>query len=205
MKHCLECGHKLPPSTPKHCPNCGALLAAKAQEKASAPKNFSQQVMDAARVLLGVFLLFAFFLAIIFYPIAQWERSRAAGAQYYSQFTQVSKDFHELEFLAKQYDSLKIDDYTFNRKVAAAADFAARAKHAAVTRGYFATFISANQDALGRWGANHSLARSEMESGNFAVLSAARRMSADLKQFVGAEKNQTRTVLGILTPKYVIK
>ena len=25
------------------------------------------------------------------------------------------------------------------------------------------------------------------------------------KQFVGAEKNQTRTVLGILTPKYVIK
>lgn len=147
--------------------------------------------------LLVALLALAMIFVAILHPIVQWERASSVGGQYYVYLTAFNKDLLELDWLNRQYAYTPLQELTFERKAAAAANFSTRAKEALTSWGYFATFIRQNEGPLRMWNVDPASALSKVENGRTSVRNDASAIVTQLGQFTAkhpdsmARVNQT--------------
>lgn len=139
------------------------------------------------KVLLALFLVFAFLVAAVLYPFAQWDRARIAGEQHFSYLTDFNEDLNELEFLSRQYSSAPLRETALERKLSAAANYSSKARQAVTSWSYFQSFIRQNEGSLRKWSVDTAAALTKVEGGRSVVRSTASRMASELEPLVAKQ------------------
>jgi hypothetical protein len=190
MKYCTKCGSELPQPNPRFCQQCGTKIAVAAaggektgkQDKAKpAGKKTTPAQAAWALALLAAFL----FIALI-WPFTYWEAAGSACTQHYQYLTAFGKDAAWMHFASDYYDSIPLDNYTYNAKANAAAAYALNAKQALTSWNYTLSFLRLNDGLLSSCNISAASAEANITGEISAAGAKAASMENSLSGFAAA-------------------
>lgn len=197
MKHCPNCGHKLPISDVKYCPGCGKSLsgsAAKEYRAEGLPNlNFKIDSKKAISSLVALTLVLVF-LYLIF---GRSSEQQSTVLQTYDQYRGVYRgDIEESENIRNAYNMLTFS--TFTQKAEKAQEYGLKAQQAIAHFDDFKAFIKQNQPELQRAGLNVPVLLAEIESNRAVLLSNSKLMAQQLEQYAKADAAKLSLIGNIL-------
>ena len=155
MKYCMKCGNSLPDPNPKFCPDCGSRIpAAKAPaaEGKKKEKPEPEKPMDwkglGKKAAIGIAMLVIFFYVAFGWPGWYYDQADTASQQYFQYMTAFGKDSSWMDFGAKSYNNITLDNYTFQVKAKSADTYAKNAKQALTSWNYTLSFLRSNSGLL---------------------------------------------------------
>lgn len=145
------------------------------------PSTFLSEYGSLLLWLLAGVLALGFVFVAVLHPVAQWDRARTTGGQYYTYLTAFNTDLNELEFLNKQYTYVPLRDTVLDRKIPAAANYSSRARQTMTSWNYFRLFIQQNEGPLRKWNVNTTATLGRVDNGQTTVRSTATKMASELE------------------------